>query len=82
MQPDDGGWSDWLEVQQQLRQASMLFLLLFNNFFALTVVLSKVERGYGHSRLAGAPEGTADVDGTGVSYGLRSLCGVKNAVRG
>ena len=35
-----------------------------------------IQRGYGHPRRAGAPEGIADVDGTGAAYGLRSSCGV------
>ena len=51
-------------------------------FFAavLTVVLQRFSEG--HPRRAGAPEGTADVDGTGAGYGLRSSCGVGHAVRG
>ena len=41
----------------------------------------EIQRGYGHPRRAGAPEGTADVDGTRAGYGLRSSCGVGHAVR-
>ena len=40
---------------------------------------SKNQRGYGHPRQAGAPEGTAGVDGTRISYGLRLFvvrCGI------
>ena len=36
----------------------------------------KIQRGYCHPRRAGAPEETADGDGTGAGYGLRSSCGV------
>ena len=42
----------------------------------------KIQRGSGHPRRAGAPEGAADVDGTGASYGLRSSCGAGHAIRG
>ena len=42
----------------------------------------EIQRGYGHPRRAVAPEETADVDGTGAGYGLRSSCGVGHAVRG
>ena len=41
-----------------------------------------IQRGYVHLRRAGVPEGTADVDGTGAAYWLRSSCGVGHAVRG
>ena len=43
VRPDDGVCSDWLEVEQWLRQGSVLSPLLFNNFFAvvLTVVLQR-----------------------------------------
>ena len=44
--------------------------------------LPEIQRGSGHPRRAGAPEGTADIDGTGASYGLRSSCGTGHAVRG
>ena len=42
----------------------------------------EIQRGYGHPSRAGASEGTADVDGTAASYGLRSPCAVGHAVRG
>ena len=42
----------------------------------------EIQRGYGHPRRAGAPEGTAGVDETGNGYGLRSSCGVGYVVRG
>ena len=42
----------------------------------------KIQRGYGCPRRAGAPEETADVDGTGAGYGLLLQCGVGYAVRG
>ena len=42
---------------------------------------SEIQRGYSHLRRARAPEGTADVDGTGVGYGPRWSCGVGYAVR-
>ena len=32
--------------------------------------LPEIQRGSGHPRRAGAPEGTADVEGTGVGHGL------------
>ena len=35
----------------------------------------KIRRGNSHPRRAGAPEGTADVDGTGIANGLGSSCG-------
>ena len=44
--------------------------------------LPGIQRGSGHPRRAGAPEGTANVEGTGVGHGLRSSCGVGHAVRG
>ena len=38
---------------------------------------SKIKRGYGHPRPAGAPEGTAEIDGAGAGHGPRfSSCGV------
>ena len=42
----------------------------------------KIQQGLGHPGRAGAPEETADVDGTGAGYGLGSSCGVGYAVRG
>ena len=42
----------------------------------------EIQRGTGHPRRAGAPEGALDVNGTGAGYGLRSPCGVGHAVRG
>ena len=42
----------------------------------------EIQLGTGHPRRADAPEGTADVDGTGAGYGLRLSCGVGHAVRG
>ena len=44
--------------------------------------LSKIQRGYGHPPRAGALEGTANVNGIGAGYGLRSSCGVVYSVRG
>ena len=43
VRPDDGVCSDWFEVKQGLRQECVLFLLLFNIFFAavLNVVLER-----------------------------------------
>ena len=41
-----------------------------------------IQSGTGYTRRPGAPEGTADVDGTEAGYGLRSSCGVGHAVRG
>ena len=35
---------------------------------------SKIQRGSGHPRRAGAPDGALDVDKTGTGYGLRSSC--------
>ena len=42
-QPDDGVYSDWVEMEQGLRQAYVVSLLLFNIFFAamLNVVLKR-----------------------------------------
>ena len=37
---------------------------------------SKIQRGHGHPRRVGVPEGTADADGTGAGCVLRSPCGV------
>ena len=34
---------------------------------------SKIKRGYGHPRPAGAPEGTAEFNGAGAGHGLRIL---------
>ena len=61
----------------------MLSPMLFNIFFAvvLAVVLQTFSEDTGHPRRDGLPEGTADVDGTGAGYGLRSSCGVGHAVR-
>ena len=42
----------------------------------------EIQRGTSHPRRAGAPEGTAVVDGTGTGYGLRPSCGVGHVVRG
>ena len=42
----------------------------------------EIQRGTGHPRRAGAPEGALDVNGAGAGYGLRSPCGVGHAVRG
>ena len=40
-----------------------------------------IQRGSGHPRRGGAPEGAFDIDGTGASYyGLRSSCDVGYAV--
>ena len=41
-----------------------------------------IQRGCEHARRAGALEGTANVDGTGTCYGIRTLCRVGNALRG
>ena len=57
------------------KQRVLMFMHAFQIFF--------IQRGTGHPhRAGGAPEGTADVDGTGAGYGLRSSCGVGHAVRG
>ena len=84
MLSDDGVCSDLLKVGQGLRQVYVLPSLLFNIFFVvvLTVVLQTIQQEYGHSRRAGAPEGTAHVGGTVAGYGLRMLSGVRYAVRG
>ena len=42
----------------------------------------KIQRGSGHPRRAGAPEGALDVDRTEPGYELRSSCGVGHVVRG
>ena len=42
----------------------------------------KLQREHGRLRQVGAPEGTADVDGTGAGYGQRSSCNVRHNVRG
>ena len=42
----------------------------------------EIQKGSSHPRRGGAPEGTADVDGTGAGYELRSSCGVGQAIRG
>ena len=48
VRPDGGVCSDWFEVEQGLRQEGcVLFLLLFNIFFAavLTVILQRFTEG-------------------------------------
>ena len=76
-QSDDGARLNWFEVEQGLRQEYVLSPLLFNIVFAagLDVVLQRF------SEDTGAPEGTADVDGTGNGYGLRSSRGVRYVTR-
>ena len=73
-----------LEVEQGLRQGCVLSLLLFNIFFAavLTVVLQRLSEGPAILAELVHLKETADVDGTGASYGLRLSCGVGHAVRG
>ena len=70
VRPDNGVCSDWLEVKQgttaRMRAHPTIVLHLLCSRADRRP--PNIQRGYGHPRRAGAPEGTTDVDGTGAGY--------------
>ena len=83
VRPDDCVCSDWFEVEQGLRQGCVFPAVVQHLLRSRAERCPpKIQRGSGHSRLAGAPKEALDVDGTGVGCELRSSCGVGHAVRG
>ena len=85
VRPDDGVCSDWFKVEQGQTTARMRGIpAVFQHLLRSRAdrYSPEIKQAYGRPRRAGTPEGTADVDGTGAGYGLRSSCDMGHTVRG
>ena len=80
---DDGVCSDWFEVERTTARMRAIPAVV-QHFLRSRAdrCPPEIRRGTNHPRRAGELEGTADVDGTGAGYRLRSSCGVGHAVSG